>query len=297
MPAAGWAAESGDPVLFVNPSGVPEATRQALLSHQQPHIYVLGPAERDPRLVAHAARQVRHGQAGRRAPIPPPTRSPSPTYRDPAVRVRAAVRARARQLRLGDAQPGPRLRAAQRHAPARRRGRGAAVRQRRLRPAAAGRQCLYAFPSPVLNYFLNYATPGYTQEGPTAAVYNHGWVIGDQSAISVPVQARDGQPARGRPADAMSQAEHPDRLRAEPRGHRRRRAPADGRLDAALRASAARADPRLIRGLPADHPARVEGEREIARLDRIAFDGRDARPPGRARADAAAERRAATHDA
>lgn len=30
---------------------------------------------------------------------------------------------------------------------------------------------------------------------------------------------------------------------------------------------------RLIRGLPPDHPARVEGEREIARLDRIAFAG------------------------
>jgi hypothetical protein len=44
-------------------------------------------------------------------------------------------------------------------------------------------------PTPVLNYFLNYATPGYTQEGPTAAVYNHGWVIGDQSAIPLSVQA------------------------------------------------------------------------------------------------------------
>jgi hypothetical protein len=43
--------------------------------------------------------------------------------------------------------------------------------------------------TPVLNYFLDYATPGFTQEGPTAAVYNHGWVIGDQNAISVPVQA------------------------------------------------------------------------------------------------------------
>jgi hypothetical protein len=29
----------------------------------------------------------------------------------------------------------------------------------------------------------------------------------------------------------------------------------------------------LIRNLPADHPARVEGEREIARLDRLAFAG------------------------
>ncbi|MBV8988258.1 MAG: hypothetical protein JOY58_02135 [Solirubrobacterales bacterium] len=29
----------------------------------------------------------------------------------------------------------------------------------------------------------------------------------------------------------------------------------------------------LIRNLPPDHPARVEGEREIARLDKIAFTG------------------------
>jgi hypothetical protein len=30
---------------------------------------------------------------------------------------------------------------------------------------------------------------------------------------------------------------------------------------------------RLIAGLPAGHPARVEGEREIARLERLAIDG------------------------
>ncbi|HEY5144583.1 MAG TPA: hypothetical protein VII98_13885 [Solirubrobacteraceae bacterium] len=30
---------------------------------------------------------------------------------------------------------------------------------------------------------------------------------------------------------------------------------------------------RLIRGLPADHPARLEGEREIARLDRLGVEG------------------------
>ena len=43
MPAAGWAAESGNPILFVSSSGIPQATRQALLSNRQPHIYVLGP--------------------------------------------------------------------------------------------------------------------------------------------------------------------------------------------------------------------------------------------------------------
>jgi hypothetical protein len=30
---------------------------------------------------------------------------------------------------------------------------------------------------------------------------------------------------------------------------------------------------RLISGLPAEDPARVEGEREIARLERLGFDG------------------------
>src|SRR5918911_2527004 len=34
----------------------------------------------------------------------------------------------------------------------------------------------------------------------------------------------------------------------------------------------------LIRGLPAQHPARVEGEREIARLDRLAW-GSERRGP------------------
>jgi hypothetical protein len=30
---------------------------------------------------------------------------------------------------------------------------------------------------------------------------------------------------------------------------------------------------KLIRGLPPDHPARIEGEREIARLERLGFGG------------------------
>jgi hypothetical protein len=31
----------------------------------------------------------------------------------------------------------------------------------------------------------------------------------------------------------------------------------------------------LIAGLPADHPARIEGQREIARLERLAVDGEE----------------------
>jgi hypothetical protein len=36
----------------------------------------------------------------------------------------------------------------------------------------------------------------------------------------------------------------------------------------------------LIRGLEPDHPARLEGEREIARLERIAFVGETRGEPG-----------------
>ena len=71
----------------------------------------------------------------------------------------------------------------------------------------------------------------------------------------------------------MSQAEHPDRLRAD------REVTIDDvhqlmgastphfalQLRERIRA--------LIRDLPAGHPARIEGEREIARLDRIAITG------------------------
>jgi hypothetical protein len=60
-------------------------------------------------------------------------------------------------------------------------------------------------PGPVQNFFFDYATPGYTQEGPTAAVYNHGWVIGDASAISVAVQAKVDSDLEPQPVSSTSQ--------------------------------------------------------------------------------------------
>ena len=44
MPAAGWAAKAGDPILYVTNSGIPAATQRALRRHQQPKIDVLGPS-------------------------------------------------------------------------------------------------------------------------------------------------------------------------------------------------------------------------------------------------------------
>jgi hypothetical protein len=71
----------------------------------------------------------------------------------------------------------------------------------------------------------------------------------------------------------MSQAEHPDRLREG-----REVTVDDVRqlMGASTPHFALQLRERirnLIRGLPPEHPARVEGEREIARLDRIAIAG------------------------
>jgi hypothetical protein len=71
----------------------------------------------------------------------------------------------------------------------------------------------------------------------------------------------------------MSQSEHPDRLQA---GHETTVEDVRQLMGASTPHFALQLRERiraLIRGLPPGHPARVEGEREITRLDKIAFVG------------------------
>jgi hypothetical protein len=71
----------------------------------------------------------------------------------------------------------------------------------------------------------------------------------------------------------MSQAEHPDRTRAE---HTVTVEDVHQLMGASTPHFALQLRERirsLIRGLPEGHPARIEGEREIDRLDRIAYTG------------------------
>ncbi len=71
----------------------------------------------------------------------------------------------------------------------------------------------------------------------------------------------------------MSQAENPDRLRE---GHEVTIEDVRQLMGASTPHFALQLRERirnLIRALPADHPARLEGEREIARLDGIAYSG------------------------
>lgn len=186
MPAAGWAAESGNPILFVG-SSIPAATRQALLAHQHPRIYVLGP----PSVIsAGLVKQLgKYGKVKRVGADDPAANSVAfATYRDPACVYGQPCAHIPGSFGWAMRSPGH--------------GYVLINAKRPLDAAAAaplsstgdyGPQLLVdnasTLPRVVLNFFLDYATPGFTEEGPTAAVYNHGWMIGDDNAISVPVQA------------------------------------------------------------------------------------------------------------
>ena len=127
MPAAAWAARSGDPVLFAGRDRVPEETVAALRRNDGVPVFVLGPEEAIDRRgdEGDRARRPERG-AGRRGG---PGRE-----RD---RVRPLLE---RHLRLEHQRPRPRARARQLRAAARRRGRGAALGQRHLGAAAAHRR-------------------------------------------------------------------------------------------------------------------------------------------------------------
>ncbi|HEY4829851.1 MAG TPA: cell wall-binding repeat-containing protein [Solirubrobacteraceae bacterium] len=187
MPAAGWAAESGDPVLYVNSTGIPVATAQALMNDQHPHIYVLGPSSVIPDSVL--TELGRYGTVARVGAQDPAANSVAfAIYRDPACVADQPCAHVPGSFGWAMRSPGHGYTLLNASRPL-----DAAASAALSASGSYGPQLVLdsasALPSSVLNFFLDYATPGYTQEGPTAAVYNHGWVIGDPSTISVSVQA------------------------------------------------------------------------------------------------------------
>ena len=188
MPAAGWAAESGDPVLFVSSSGVPPATAQALTAHQKPHIYVLGPPSLIPDSVL--TQLGKYGTVKRVGAQDPAANSVAfAVYRDPPCTANQPCAHVPGSFGWAMRSPGHGYTLLNGNQPL-----DAAASAPLSASGSYGPQLVLntanQLPSSVLNFFLDYATPGYTQEGPTAAVYNHGWVIGDPSTVSVSVQAQ-----------------------------------------------------------------------------------------------------------
>ena len=175
MPAAAWAARSGDPVLFVQADTVPAPTLEALQGLKDVPVYALGP---EPVISDEVLDQVEK-EAGV---------EPERIGEDDAVSNSIAF-ARYSDGTFGWNVTDP--------------GHGL-VLANATRPADAGAAAPLSasgkwgpllltdnadvLPAPLEGYLLD-IKPGYLSD-PTRAVYNHAWIVGDQSAISVDVQAQ-----------------------------------------------------------------------------------------------------------
>ncbi|MGZ8632717.1 MAG: cell wall-binding repeat-containing protein [Solirubrobacteraceae bacterium] len=173
MPAAAWAAKAGDPVLFVHRNSLPQETKAALLAHDRPRIYVLGPPAAVNANVVTALKKF--GTVTRLgADNPIDNAIAFARYSDPT-------------FGWGVIDPGHGLVFARSDRP--------------LDAAAASPLSVSGSYGPLLllatatgldgavgQYLLD-IQPGYTRD-PVRGVYNHGWIVGDDRTISVATQAR-----------------------------------------------------------------------------------------------------------
>jgi len=173
MPAAGWAAKSGQPVLWTGRDALPPETKAAIASHRKPDIYVLGPEDIISEAVFEDLRKL--GSVKR---ISGP---------EPVTNAIAFARFTDGSFGWGITDPGHGIVFA-----SARRTLDAAAAAPLSASGSYGPLLLVAeaqaLPQALQDYLLD-IQPGYDKD-PVRGVYNHGWLMGDEAAISADVQAR-----------------------------------------------------------------------------------------------------------
>jgi hypothetical protein len=175
MPAAGWAAKSGNPLLWVTSQGIPPETVAALKTHKSAAIYVLGPADSVPDAVLDDL-----GKLGKVKRI---------SGEDAVSNAIAFARYRDGAFGWYVVDPGHGLVVANARRP-----QDAAAAAPLSAHGKYGPLLLVTdagqLTQPLQDYLLD-IQPGYNSEtDPVRGVYNHGWMIGDESAIAAAVQDR-----------------------------------------------------------------------------------------------------------
>jgi hypothetical protein len=173
MPAAGWAAKSGQPVLWTLKDSLPAETRAAIATHPRARIYVLGPPEAISESVVTEL-----GKLGKTKRI---------SGSDPVQNAIAFARFSDGRFGWNVVDPGHGIvfanadRTLDAASAAPLSGSGQYGPLLLLTEAAS-------LPAPVQDYLLD-IQPGYEKD-PVRGVYNHGWLMGDETAISADVQSR-----------------------------------------------------------------------------------------------------------
>ena len=173
VPAAAWAARSGDPVLFAEADALPAATATALRRHSNVPVYVLGPSAAISSEVVRAISKT--GSQVRRV-----------SGEDPVGNAIALARYDGGEFGWNINDPGHGFVVARTGSPL-----DAAVAAPLSASGTWGPLLLTdsaaTLPPALRDYMLD-VKPGYTTD-PTRAFYNHVWVIGDEEAIDVNQQA------------------------------------------------------------------------------------------------------------
>ncbi len=188
MPAAGLSAESGAPILLVGSKSVPPATSAALKNLHQPTIYVVGPSALDSHVLAELAHL---------GPVTP-IGSRSGAGAEPVENAIAVARFADGAFGWGIHEPGHGLVFANPTRPLDAPAAASLSASGDFGPLlllddsspAAQAALPHAPLPPALTSYLDDIKPAYSpQVPPVRGVYNHGWLIGDEQAISARTQA------------------------------------------------------------------------------------------------------------
>jgi hypothetical protein len=176
MPAAAWAARSGDAALPVRRNRVPAPIVKALREHDRPNVFVLGPERVISKRVVD---QIEEGKLARNV-----ERIEGPNPVENAI---AFTRYEKGDFGWGIVVPGYNFTVASTTRPADAAA-AAALATRGVFAPLVLTDDAKRLPRKLEEYFLS-VQPGY-EDDPGQAVYNRAWILGDDSAISIEQQAQ-----------------------------------------------------------------------------------------------------------
>jgi hypothetical protein len=176
MPAAAWAARSGDAALPVKKDSIPGAIRRALASHEGADVYLLGPPSVISKSVENELRRRKLARSVARI-----------SGKTPVENAIAFTRYEKGDFGWGIVVPGYNFTIANLDRPLDAAAAASLATRGVFAPLLltddAGQ-----LPGPLQSYLLS-VQPGYEGD-PAQAVYNRAWILGDDKAVSVEQQAR-----------------------------------------------------------------------------------------------------------
>ena len=185
MPAAAWAARSGDPVLFAQRASVPAATLEVIERYRDVPVYLLGP---ESVISAGAEKEIKEATKA--------TVRRAGEEDDPVANAIAFARFVDGTFGWNINDPGHGFVIVNASRPADAPAAAALSGSGTWGPLLLTDDA-EALPADLESYLLD-MKPGY-EEDPTRAVYNHLWIVGDESAISVDFQVEVDQIAEVAP--------------------------------------------------------------------------------------------------